>query len=121
MRADRYYKKYVEKLINANPTTITMQRRTEEDDGYGGKVETLTDLLPQTVTFYMEGAQHRGVRVTVRDKGIIVGGRVVKMLMKATGGVQEGDTFRYEGETLQVVRVADYRGICRQVELEAIG
>ena len=37
MVGDKYYKKYIEKLINSNPADITI-KKIKTDDGYGGSI-----------------------------------------------------------------------------------
>ncbi|MFY9394257.1 MAG: hypothetical protein WAP36_06155 [Halanaerobiales bacterium] len=119
MGANSYYKKYIEKLIKTCPTSIVIKRTVVEDDGFGGKVETPVELPPQEVAFYRKQAQ----RIILQDKGETVahGAGAMKMLARGDADVLEGDTFEHEGKTLRVALLADYGGVCKQAELEAIG
>lgn len=120
MGASRYYRRYVEKMIAANPTDITITRTTKIDDGYGGHNEETAILPAQTVTIYNK----RSVRETVQDAGQVAGSyvsRVTKLLATADADLLEGDEFRYEGKLWRVSFVQDYLGACKQAELEVIG
>lgn len=119
MGAKSYYKKYIEKLIKTCPTSIVIKRKVTEDDGFGGKIETPVELPPQEVAFYRKQAQ----RIILQDKGETVahGAGAMKMLARGDADVLEGDTFEHEGKTLRVALLADYGGVCKQAELEAIG
>ncbi len=112
----KYYKKYIEKLINTNPTTITITRKVETDDGFGGTTigkKTVTE----TVTFY----NRRARREVVSDYGkSYVGVQVTKILAKHDADIQEGDTFTQEGKKYKVLFVKDYMDICKQIELDVI-
>lgn len=119
MGAKLYYKKYIDRLIKTCPTSVIVKRKVTEDDGFGGKVETLVELPPQEAAFYRKQAQ----RIILQDKGETVahGAGAMKMLARGNADVQEGDIFEYEGKTLRVALLVDYGGVCKQAELEAIG
>ena len=34
----KYYREFIRKLINQDPTEITIARKTVTDDGFGGKI-----------------------------------------------------------------------------------
>jgi len=111
----RYYKKYIEKAIEQDPTIITIKRKIITDDGFGGKKEETIELEPQTIRIYNKKAQ----REIVSDTGTIMG-YTLKFLAKGGTDIQEGDTFTWQGKTLKVAFVNDYFGICKQGELEVI-
>lgn len=113
-----YYKKYIEKLINANPITITVKRTTKADDGYGGHTTTETEH-DETVTFY----QRRSQREFVSDSGVSVGfmaTSIEKVLAKGTADFKEGDRFNANGQEYRVAFVRVYFDICLQIEVEII-
>jgi len=114
--ADRYYKKYIEKLINSNPTTITIKRKVEVDDGFGGT--TIEDIeVIETVAFYDRKAR----REVVTDYGITyVGVTVTKILAKGDADIIKGDKFTVDDVEYKVLFVKPYKGICKQIELEVI-
>ncbi len=115
----RYYKKYIEKLINADPVNITIRRTTTIDDGFGGKEETTVTLEPQTVTFYDRKAQ----REVVSDAGVTTAyyaSNVIKLLATGDADIKEGDIFEHEGRTYKVGFIKAYMGVCKQAELEVI-
>lgn len=116
LMADRYYKKYIEKLINSNPATITIKRKIKTDDGYGGSIIEEKEIT-ETVTFYERKAR----REVLTDYGVTYAGvQVTKILAKHDADIQEGDTFEYEGKKYKVLFVKDYMEICKQIELEVI-
>lgn len=116
MVGNLYYKKYIEKLINTNPATITIKRKIEIDDGYGGSIIEEKEVT-ETVTFYDRKAR----REVVTDYGTTyVGVSVTKILAKGDADIIEGDTFIHEGKTYKVLYVKPYFDICKQIELEVI-
>lgn len=112
----RYYRKYIEKLIAANPSTITIKRKEKIDDGYGG--EEIEDVeITETVRFYERKAR----REVATDYGTTyVGVQVTKLLALYGADIREKDTFVYEGKTYRVLYVEPYFDICKQIELEVI-
>lgn len=115
----RYYKKYIEKLINADPVNITIKRTEITDDGFGGKEETTVTLEPQTVTFYDRKAQ----REVVSDIGTVTAyyaSNTTKLLVMGDADIKEGDVFEYGGKTFKVGFVKPYFDVCKQAELEVI-
>lgn len=116
LMADRYYKKYIEKLINSNPTTITIKRKVEVDDGFGGT--TIEDIeVIETVAFYDRKAR----REVVTDYGTTyVGVTVTKILAKGGSDIVKGDKFTVDDVEYKVLFVKPYKGICKQIELEVI-
>ncbi|WP_352419830.1 hypothetical protein [Proteiniborus sp.] len=116
MGVNLYYKKYIEKLINANPATITIKREIKTDDGYGGSIIEVKEIT-ETVTFYDRKAR----REVVTDYGTTyVGVSVTKILVKGDSQIIEGDKFIYEGKIYKVLFVNPYKDICKQIELEVI-
>ena len=116
LMADRYYKKYIEKLINSNPTTITIKRKVEVDDGFGGT--TIEDIeVIETVAFYDRKAR----REVVTDYGITYAGvTVTKILAKGDADIIKGDKFTVDDVGYKVLFAKPYKGICKQIELEVI-
>lgn len=118
MQGNLYYKKYIEKLINANPTTLTIKRFTKVDDGYGGFTPTEKEH-DETVSFYKK----RSNREFVSDSGVSVGfmaTSIEKILAKATADIVRGDKFIANGREYKVNFVNDYFDICLQIEVEVI-
>lgn len=118
MKGNEYYKKYIEKLINANPTDITIKRQVKTDDGYGG--ETVT-----TTSHSIKGRLYS--KKTVRELLDISGQRTSlaavaaeKLLCLPTEDIEEGDTFTVENRKYKVSLVKNYLGICQQIELTVI-
>lgn len=120
MGAKAYYRRYVEKMIAANPTDITITRTTKIDDGYGGEKEETAILPAQTVSIYNK----RSVREVVQDAGQVAGSyvsRVTKLLAMPDADLLEGDEFKYEGRLWRVSFVQDFLGVCKQAELGVVG
>lgn len=118
MGANRYYQKYIEKLINANPADIVLTRIIKEPDGYEGFIEHPVQIS-LAVTFYTKKAP----RSTIQEKGVVVTNLVSavnKILAKGDADIQEGDTFEYGGWKYQVGFINTYLGICKQAEVEVI-
>lgn len=114
--ADKYYKKYIEKLINSNPTNITITRKIETDDGFGGN--TIKDVkVEEIATFYDRKAR----REIVTDYGkTYVGVAVTKILAKGNADIIKGDKFTVDDVEYRVLFVKSYKDICKQIELEVI-
>lgn len=111
----KYYKRYIEKLIDASPAEITITRKIKTDDGYGGKEISTVILPPQRVRFYNK----KSIRENVEDKGVLlVSG--LKMLTPATADIKEDDMFASGGKTLRVAFLGEYMGVCYQAELEVV-
>lgn len=116
MRGKEYYKKHIEKLINSDPTDITITRLIKTDDGYGGTIEDEITIT-ETVTFYDRKAR----REVVTDYGTTYTGvNVTKMLATGDANILEGDTFKAKNREYKVLFVNDYFGICKQIELDVI-
>ena len=113
---DRYYKKYVEKLINSNPTTIKITREEKIDDGFGGS-EVKDIKVIETVTFYDTKAR----REVITDYGkTYTGVQITKILAKGNADIKKDDTFTVDGVEYKVFHVNHYRDICKQIELEVV-
>lgn len=118
MRGNLYYKKYIEKLISFDPTTVNITRIEKTDDGYGGYTETIITIT-EIVTFY----QKRSNRQMISDNGVSVGymaTSIEKILTDFDADILEGDTFKANGREYKVLFVNSYIGICKQIELEVI-
>lgn len=116
MGVNLYYKKYIEKLIESNPVTITIKRKVKNDDGYGGSIIEEKEVT-ETVTFYDRKAR----REVVTDYGTsYVGVSVTKLLVKGDSQIIEGDTFKTNNKEYKVLFVNPYKDICKQIELEVI-
>lgn len=116
MGANLYYKKYIEKLINANPADITIKREIKTDDGYGGSIIEEKEIT-ETVTFYDRKAR----REVVTDYGTTYTGiNITKILALFSADIIEGDVFISEGKTYKTLYVKPYSDICKQIELEVI-
>lgn len=118
MGANMYHKKYIEKLINTNPVNITIKRKAETDDGFGGTIITETEAN-ETVSFYKKSSS----RQTVNESGIVVGymaSKTDKILAYGDADILEGDVFQANGRKYKVLFVNNYFDICKQIELEVI-
>lgn len=114
--ADRYYKKYIEKLINSNPSTINITRKVETDDGFGG-VTTEDVEITETVTFY----DRKSRREVVTNYGTsYVGVSVTKILAKGNADIRKDDRFTVAGVEYKVLFAKPFKDICKQIELEVI-
>lgn len=112
----KYYKKYIEKLININPVEIIIKRKVNTPDGYNGTNST-TKKINATVTLY----DKKGSRQIVTDEGISYTGVIVtKLLALNDTDIIEGDTFNVDNKTYKVSFIKSYMGICKQAELEVI-
>ncbi|WP_313758559.1 hypothetical protein [Tissierella sp.] len=113
---DRYYKKYIEKLIDSNPIEIKYKRREKIDDGFGGEITKDVDKK-EVVTFYDRKAR----REVVTDYGTTyIGVTVTKILAKGNADIVKGDKFTANGVEYRVVFVEPFMDICKQIEVEVI-
>lgn len=113
-----YYKKYIEKLINSNPTTINITRIEKIPDSYGGYTEKTIEIT-ETVTFY----QKKSNRQMVSDSGTTIGyisSTVDKILAKGNADILEGDIFVVDNKEYRALFVKPYFDICKQAEVEVI-
>ncbi len=115
----KYYKKYIEKVISADPATIIITRKTAADDGFGGKVENTAILEPQTIRIYNKKAQ----REVVSDKGTITAyysSTALKFVATGSANIEQEDMFKLGEKTLRVAFLDAYMDVCKQGELEVI-
>lgn len=118
MGSNLYYKKYIEKLIDSDPTNIVITRIEKISDGYKGYIEKPIEIT-ETVTFY----QKKSNRQTVNESGVVIGymaTSIEKILAKGNANILEGDTFKASGREYKVSFVNSYLDICKQIELEVI-
>lgn len=118
MQGNLYYKTYIEKLINSNPTTIEITRIAKIDDGYGGHTTT-ENTHEEVVSFY----KRRSNRELISDSGVSVGftaTSIEKILTKATADIIRGDKFLANDREYRVTFVNSYFDICKQIEVEVI-
>ncbi|MBS4536811.1 hypothetical protein GOQ29_14415 [Clostridium sp. D2Q-14] len=112
----KYYKKYIEKLINTNPVDIIIERKVTIPDGYGGTTST-TKTINAIVTLY----DKKGSKQIVTDEGVsYIGVVVTKLLALNETDIIEGDTFKVDNKIYKVSFIKSYMGICKQGELEVI-
>jgi hypothetical protein len=119
MGSNLYYRRYIEKMIAANPVQIVVTRTVKQDDGFGGVITEPVTLPTQTVTLY----NRRTMRERVSDAGVHVGttiSRVTKLLAAGDADLQAGDEFEHGGRTWRVLEPIGYLGVCLQAELEVV-
>lgn len=113
----KYYQKHVDKLIKFNPTNISITRTSKVSDGYGGYNPT-TETIEGTVSFY----DKRGRREVITDIGTTYTGiSITKILTRHDLDIKAGDTFFVDNVEYKVYFVKEFKGICKQIELEVIG
>lgn len=117
--ANAYYRRYIEKVINLDPVTITIKRTVEVETEYGGVKKETVILEPQIVSIY----NRRSLQNVVNDAGQVTGStlaRATRLLATADTDISEGDEFEYAGKIWRVVFLQSFMGICHQAELEVI-
>ena len=113
---NKYYRNYIKKLIDSNPATITIKRKINVDDGYGGEIITETEVT-EAVAFYNRNAK----REIASEHGLsYTGVQVTKILTGHDADIQEGDTFEHESRKYRVLFVKNYYDICKQIELDVM-
>lgn len=116
MEGNKYYKRYIKKLINFNPTDITIKRNLKIDDGYGGHKEYI-QTISETVAFY----ERKTRKEIVTNDGIsYTGVNVTKILTEFTTNIIKGDKIIVGDMKYKVLYVKPYFDICNQIELEVI-
>lgn len=113
----KYYKKYIEKMIEQCPTTIEIERVQIIDDGFDGEIKERVKLEPQQVRIYNKKSQ-RGI---VADKGAVIGymaSNTEKLLARHDADIKEGDVFKVDNREYKVLLPKNYMDICVQAELE---
>lgn len=116
---NRYYRKYIEKMIEQNPTTIEIERIKVIDDGFDGEIKEVVKLEPQIVRLYNKKSQ----REIVADKGVTIGfmaSNTEKLLARHDADIKEGDVFKVDNREYKVLLPKNYMDICVQAELEVI-
>lgn len=118
MNGVKYYKRFIEKLIDEDPETVTITRLAKTPDGYGGYTTS-----PLTVTATVRIYNKNFTRGVARESGEVIGfmaGNIDKILATADADILSGDTFSSGGKHYRVMQVNEYFGICKQVELEVL-
>ena len=116
MNNKAYYKSYIEKLIDFNPTNITIERKNNTKNKYHAKSQE-ANIINEKVTFYDKKAR----REVITDYGkSYTGVSVTKLLAKGNADIKKDDTFTIEDTKYKVVFVNSYFNICKQVEVEVI-
>ena len=116
---NRYYRKYIEKMIEQNPTTIEIERIKVIDDGFDGEIKERVKLEPQQVRIYEKKSQ----REIIADKGATMGymaSNIEKLLARHDADIKEGDIFKVDNREYRVLLPKNYMDICIQAELEVI-
>lgn len=93
------------KLINDNPSSITITRITRSDDGAGGFSEATSTIAAQTVRIY-----NKRTRTLNVENGGWNSQRITKMIAKYDANIQKEsstylDTFSYGGITYKITDV----------------
>ncbi len=113
---DRYYKRYIEKLIDSNPAEILIKRKVKTSDGYGGSISE-TIVIREKVLFYDKKSR----REVITDYGkTYTGVSVTKILAKGNANILKNDIFEVDGIKYKVLFPNGYFDICKQIELEVI-
>lgn len=115
----KYYKKYIEKMVEQSPITIEIERIRIIDDGFDGEIMERVKLEPQKVRIYDKKSQ----REIVADKGATMGymsSNAEKLLARYDADIKEGDTFKVDNREYKVLLPKNYMDICIQAELEVI-
>lgn len=116
MKHNKYYKKYIDKLINLNPANIKIKRKIKIKDGYGGYVTEEIEI-DEVVTFYETKSKIQ----FINDFGITYSNnQAIKILAKSESDIKREDIFVYKDTTYKVIYVKDYFDICKQIEIEVI-
>lgn len=116
MGSHKYYRRYIEKIIAANPSEITIARDIIQETEYRGKVRDTLILAPQTVRLYNK----RSKRQVILESGRIITTNTEMLLTGANADIKEKDIFSIGNRKYRVTFVKDYLGICKQAELEVI-
>ncbi len=113
----RYYKRLVERFINANPAFVIVERERREGDGYGGEIIKETIKIKHKVSFYDIKAR----RETIKDHGkTYTGTQTTIILARYDADIREGELLEYKDRTYKVLGVEFYPGICKQIEIEVV-
>lgn len=113
---EAYYKRYIEKLIDNDPTAFVITREVTHNDGFGGETTERIELPEQKGRFY----QGRMTSAVLADKGTIYSQAALKLLVADSVDIAEGDYIQHQGKRLKVAFLQSYFGICKQAELEVI-
>lgn len=114
---DKYYKAYIEKLIEVDPVEINITQRLEIDDGYGGK-KYIEKEISEIGTFYNKSA----FVTKMVESGQVNSGRLAKtkLLTRANTDIKKGDKFTVGNRRYEVLYPQNYKNICTQIELDVI-
>lgn len=115
--AGRYYKSYVQRVINTVGTDITFSRFVGVDDGYGGKLPDTEIPVYETVAVYDRASR----QYVITDAGVGYKGAGTTMLLaRYEADIQRGDIFDVLGYKFRVLFVKPYFNICKQIEIEVV-
>jgi len=94
-------------IINQNPASITITRKSKTSDGAGGWTSSTSNLAAQTIRIYS-----KRVRTLVVEEGGYHSVRVTKAVAKYDANILKysstnEDTFTYGGKTYRVFDVID--------------
>lgn len=115
----KYYREYIDKIIEQNPVYIEIKRTIEQRDDYGNIKKNKVTLSPQKVFIYNKTYQ----KDIIKDKGSVVqfmASNIEKLLAKHDADIKEGDTFEIDNRQYKVLYPENYMDICIQAELEVI-
>lgn len=113
---NKYYKAYIEKLINLNPVYITLERNIKTPVGLGG-YEYKKKYIDVKGLFYDRSAS----REIINDIGKTYANvTVTKLLIAGDADIKVGDTFTANDLEYRVVYPKEFGGLCLQVELEVV-
>lgn len=112
----KYYKYYINKLINTLPSTINITRTNIISDGYGGHTNEIQEFT-EVVAFY----DKKNRIEIINDSGSgYSGSSPSRILAKSGANIKTGDYFTIEGREYKVLYVKPYLDICLQVEIEVV-
>lgn len=116
MVGSKYYKRYVEKLIENMPTVITHQKETRIDDGYGGHTTEIEEIKHKVAIYNEIG---RILTMSQAGQSFTSIGRTM-MLTLPDVDLKEGELIYIGSKEYRIYLVKSYFDICKQVEIEVV-